>query len=112
MLAMKLEKGRPLNISPGALQIGYPKGTIELSFLLEQDYQAELTQLAASYFGRPTTLKIVAMAEEGSAPLSIAEKKTLELEKAESAMKEAVNGHPLVKAALEIFGADIESYKQ
>jgi len=113
MLAMKLEKGSPLQIAPGMLQIGYPKGTIELSFLLEQDYQSQLAELSASYFGRPTTLKVVPLAEEaGGAPLSIAEKKTLELEKAESAMKEAANGHPVVRAALEIFGGEIESYKR
>jgi DNA polymerase-3 subunit gamma/tau len=112
MLAMKLEKGSPLDIIPGSLQIGYPKGTIELSFLLEQDYQSQLTELAASFFGRPTALKIVALAETAAAPMSLAEKKSLELEKAETAMKAAADGHPLVKAALEIFGGDIESYKQ
>ena len=112
MLAMKLEKGSPLDIAPGSLQIGYPKGTIELSFLLEQDYQSQLTELAAAFFGRPTTMKIVTLAETAAAPMSLAEKKTLELEKAESAMKTAADGHPVVKAALEIFGGDIESYKQ
>jgi len=113
MLGMKLEKGSPLNVAPGMLQIGYPKGTIELSFLQEQDYQSQLAELSASYFGRPTTLKIVPLAEEGGgAPLSLAEKKTLELERAESAMKEAANGHPVVRAALEIFGGEIESYKR
>jgi DNA polymerase-3 subunit gamma/tau len=112
MLAMKLEKGSPLDIVPGSLQIGYPKGTIELSFLLEQDYQSQLTELALAFFGRPTTLKIVTLAETAAAPMSLAEKKTLELEKAENAMKVAADGHPVVKAALEIFGGDIESYKQ
>jgi len=113
MLGMKLEKGSPLNVAPGMLQIGYPKGTIELSFLQEQDYQSQLAELSASYFGCPTTLKIVPLAEEGGgAPLSLAEKKTLELERAESAMKEAANGHPVVRAALEIFGGEIESYKR
>jgi DNA polymerase-3 subunit gamma/tau len=113
MLGMKLEKGSPLSIAPGSLQIGYPKGTIELSFLLEVDYQNQLTELAASYFGRPTTLKVVPLADEGGkVPLSLAEKKSLEVARAENALKEAASGHPLVKAALEIFGADIESYKQ
>ena len=112
MLAMKLEKGSPLNITSGMLQIGYPKGTIELSFLQEQDYQSQLVELATSYFGQPTTLKIVPLAEAGgSAPLSIAEKKTLERERAENSMKDAANSHPLVRAALEIFDAEIESYK-
>lgn len=113
MLGMKLEKGSPLNVAPGTLQIGYPKGTIELSFLQEQDYQSQLAELSASYFGRPTTLKIVPLADgSGGAPLSLAEKKTLERERAESAMKEAADGHPVVRAALEIFGGEIESYKR
>ncbi|HZV81952.1 MAG TPA: DNA polymerase III subunit gamma/tau [Geobacteraceae bacterium] len=112
MLAMKLEKGSPLNIAPGMLQIGYPKGTIELSFLQEQDYQTQLVELATGYFGQPTTVKIVPLAETGgAAPLSIAEKKTLERVKAENSMKDAANSHPLVRAALEIFDAEIESYK-
>ncbi len=113
MLGMKLEKGSPLSIAPGSLQIGYPKGTIELSFLQEQDYQSQLAELSASYFGRPTTLKIVPLADgNGGAPLSLAEKKTLERERAESAMREAANGHPVVRAALEIFGGEIESYNR
>ncbi len=112
MLAMKLEKGSPLDVASGLLQIGYPKGTIELSFLQEQDYQTQLVELATGYFGQPTTLKIVPLADAGgAAPLSIAEKKTLERERAESAMKDAANSHPLVRAALEIFDAEIESYK-
>jgi len=112
MLAMKLEKGSPLNIAPGLLQVGYPVGTIELSFLQEPDYQAQLGELSAGYFGIPTAVKIVPLPAQGAGvPLSIAEKKTLEREKADKSRKEAADSHPMVRAALEIFGGEIESYK-
>jgi len=113
MLATKLEKGSPLKAAVGVLHIGYQKGSLELSMLQEPDYQQQLGELAAAYYGLPVSIKIlVNSAESGDLPLSIAEKKTVELARQEQAIKEAADKHPLVMAALDIFGGEIVSYKQ
>jgi hypothetical protein len=50
--------------------------------------------------------------ENGSQPLSIAEKKTAERARQELAIKEAVDKHPLVRTALDVFGGEVVAYKQ
>jgi DNA polymerase-3 subunit gamma/tau len=111
MLATKLDKGSPLQFTKGSLQIAYPKGTLELSFLQEPDYNSQLTELSAAFFGVPTTVKIVQLPENGAPPpLSIAEKKTLEKARNEQSIKAAADSHPLMKAVLETFGGEVESY--
>jgi DNA polymerase-3 subunit gamma/tau len=111
MLATKLDKGSPLQFTRGAVQIAYPKGTLELSFLQEPDYISQLTELSAAFFGVPTTVRIVQLPENGApAPLSIAEKKNLEKVVTEQSVKAAADSHPLMKAVLETFGGEVESY--
>ena len=113
MLATKLEKGRPLKASLGVLHIGYQKGSLELSMLQEPDYQQQLAELAVVYYGMPVSIKIMVNSQDdGSLPLSIAEKKTAELARLEQEVKDATDNHPLVKAALDIFGGEVVSYKQ
>jgi len=112
MLATKLEKGSPLKAVAGVLHIGYQKGSLELSMLQEPDYLQQLGELAAAYYGSPVAIKIlVNSAASGEVPLSIAEKKTVELARQEQSIKEAADKHPLVMAALDIFGGEIVSYK-
>jgi len=112
MLATKLEKGSPLKAAAGVLHIGYQKGSLELSMLQEPDYLQQLGELAAAYYGNPVAIKIlVNSAASGEVPLSIAEKKTVELARQEQSIKEAADKHPLVMAALDIFGGEIVSYK-
>ncbi|MBP1728106.1 MAG: polymerase tau subunit [Deltaproteobacteria bacterium] len=112
MLASKLEKGSPLKDSAGVLHIGYQKGSLEFSMLQEPDYQQQLGELAAAYYGRPVSIKILVNSREsGAVPLSIAEKKTVELARQEQKIKDAADKHPLVMAALDIFGGEIVAYK-
>ena len=113
MLASKLEKGSPLQISADSLQIGYPRGTLELSMLQDADYQLQLAELATAYYGNKVQIRIVPLSgNEDSLPLSIAEKKTAETARNEQTMKAAADSHPMVVAALEIFGGEIVDYKR
>jgi hypothetical protein len=113
MLATKLETATPIKTAPGTLHIGYPKGSLELSMLQEADSHRQLTDLAAAFFGTPTTVKILSISPEGGTlPQSIAEKKTAERARQEQELKTAVDGHPLVIAALDIFGGEIIAYKR
>lgn len=113
MLATKLEKGVPLKVTEGQLQIGYQSGSLELSMLQEADYLQQLAGLAADYFGVATVVRIQAVsAESGDLPLSLAEKKKAESAREEQSMKEAVDRHPLVMAARDIFGGELVSYSK
>jgi DNA polymerase-3 subunit gamma/tau len=113
MLASKLEKGSPLQVGSDSLQLGYPKGTLELSMLQEADYQQQLAEFATAFYGKQVQVKVVPLSgNEESIPLSIAEKKTAEITRNENRMKAAADSHPMVVAALEIFGGEIVAYKQ
>jgi DNA polymerase-3 subunit gamma/tau len=113
MLATKLEKGSPINVSEGTLHIGYAKDTLELSMLQEPDYQKQLSELSASFFGHPVSIRILPLSgNSADLPMSISEKKSAEHNKRERAVKDAADSHPLVKAALGIFGGEVVAYKQ
>lgn len=112
MLGAKLEKGSPIKASGDSLQIGYPRGSLELSLLQGADYRQELAQLSTAYYGQPADIKIIPLAaEDTEVPLSISEKNKLDVAMKEKAVKDAADSHPLVKAALEIFGGEIVAYK-
>jgi DNA polymerase-3 subunit gamma/tau len=112
MLATKLEKGSPIQASGDALQIGFSRGSLELSLLQEPDYRQQLAELTNSYYGHEVDVKIIPLsAESVDVPLSIAEKKNLERALKEKAVKDAADSHPLVKAALEVFGGEVVAYK-
>lgn len=111
MLAAKLEKGSPIKTNGAILQLGYPRGSLELSLLQEPDYRQELVNLSAVYYGQPADIRIIPLTDDiGAAPLSIAEKKTVEAAMKEKAVKDAADNHPLVKAALEVFGGEVIAY--
>ena len=64
-------------------------------------------------FGKPVNIRILPLSgNTGDVPMSIAEKKNAEHAKRENAVKEATDSHPLVKAALGIFGGEVVAYKQ
>lgn len=112
MLATKLEKGSPIQVSGDSLQIGFSRGTLELSLLQEADYRQQLVELAASYYGHPVDIKIIPLAADNAyTPMSISEKKTLDRAVKEKEVKAAADSHPLVKAALEVFGGEVIAYK-
>jgi DNA polymerase III subunit gamma/tau len=113
MLATKLEKGSPINVSDGTLHIGYAKESLEFSMLQEPDYQKQLGELSASFFGHPVSIRILPLSgNSADVPMSISEKKNAEHDKRERAVKDAADSHPLVKAALGVFGGEVVAYKQ
>lgn len=112
MLATKLEKGSPIQTSGDSLQIGYPRGSLELSLLQEADYKHQLAELAANYYGQPIDVRIIPLAANSAdSPLSISEKKTLDQAAKDNALKAAADSHPTLKAALEVFGGEVVAYK-
>ena len=108
-----LEHGRPLKVSATAVEVGFPDGSYYLHTLREADYGEELQELARSFFLADTKVKVVPLAaESGAAPLSLAEKKRLDRAKRQEDLWMAAERHPMVTAALEIFGGEIGTVKE
>jgi DNA polymerase-3 subunit gamma/tau len=108
MLATFLEHGHPLLVSAALLEIGFPTGSFQLSSLQDPAAMAELRELAKTFFRTETGIHLVALTKDSSkAPATLLQKKNLEETNKLSILKEAALSHPMVAAALEIFGGEI-----
>jgi DNA polymerase-3 subunit gamma/tau len=108
MLASFLEHGHPLTVSATLLEIGFPTGSFQLSSLQDAAAMTELQQLAKAFFRAETTIRLASVTEEtGEAPATLLQKKSLEETNRLNVIKEVAKSHPMVAAALEIFGGEI-----
>ncbi len=107
MLASFLAHGHPLKVSPTLLELGFSAGSFQLSRLRDPDATAELQSLAKAYFQADTGVRFVSLTAESAAPPSIVEKKSHEDAGRRQKMKELAESHPMVVAALDIFGGEI-----
>ena len=106
-LASFLEHGHPLKVSPALLEIGFLADSFQLKSLREPDSVAELQALAKEFFRADTAIRFVSLTAEAAAPPSLLEKKSLEDAGRLHKMKVRAESHPLVAAALDIFGGEI-----
>ncbi len=68
----------------------------------------ELRGLAKAYFRAETGIRLVSLTEgQGDIPATLLEKKSLEEADRLHLIKQAATSHPMVAAALEIFGGEI-----
>jgi DNA polymerase-3 subunit gamma/tau len=107
MLASFLDHGHPLKVSPGILEIGFPAGSFQLSRLRDPDATGELQALARGFFRANTDVRFTSLAGEAAAPPSLLEKKSLEDAGRKQRVRELATSHPMVVAALEIFGGEV-----
>jgi DNA polymerase III subunit gamma/tau len=109
LLASFLEHGRPLAVSAEQLEIGFPAGSFHLSKMQDPESLAELKGLAQKYFHHPTGIRFKSLSadEGGDAPPNLLEKKSLEETGRKLQLMEKALQHPLVGAALEVFGGEI-----
>ncbi|ABQ28470.1 DNA polymerase III subunit gamma/tau [Geotalea uraniireducens] len=104
-LASFLEYGRPLAVSAELLEIGYPAGSFQLSKMQDPDSLAELKGLAQQFFRREPGIRFKSLTEGGGdVPQSLLEKKSLEETNRKQQLRQKAMEHPLVNAALEVFG--------
>ena len=69
---------------------------------------ADLCGLAKAFFGSETAIHLVALTEDArEVPATLSVKKNLEKANKLSRLKEVALSHPMVAAALEIFGGEI-----
>ena len=68
----------------------------------------ELRGLAKAYFRAETGIRLISLTEkQGDIPATLLEKKSLEEADRLNSIKRAAASHPMVAAALEIFGGEI-----
>jgi DNA polymerase-3 subunit gamma/tau len=108
LLASSLEHGHPLRVSATQLEIGFPVASFQLSRLQDPETMTELRGLAKTYFREETGIRLVSLTEkQGNIPATLLEKKSLEEADRLHSIKQTAASHPMVAAALEIFGGEI-----
>jgi DNA polymerase III subunit gamma/tau len=108
-----LEHGHPLGISPTKVEVGFPADSFYYSSLSEPDALATLTSLAREHFGGAPELKLVRLTETGAnLPPTLHEKKNIHSQESMKQDEADLKKHPLVAAALEIFGGKLELEKK
>jgi DNA polymerase-3 subunit gamma/tau len=113
LLASLLEHGRPLKVSPDCLEIAFIEGSFQLNSLRDQKALGELKDLAGAFFRSEPSLRLVPLSDApADAPSTLIEKKNLDEANRVREMERSAKGHPMVIAALEIFGGEIEEIKE
>ena len=108
-----LEHGRPLGISATKVEVGFPPDSFYYSSLSEPETLGVLASLAQEYLGGTPEVRIVTLSETGgNLPLTENEKKKITSDAAMKLAEESLRRHPLVSAALEIFGGTLELEKK
>ena len=109
MLASFLDHGHPLRVSATLLEIGFPEGSFQLNSLQDPAAITELRGLAKSFFQSDTGIRLLPLSELSTeVPATLLEKKSLDEANRLQVMKQVAESHPMVAAALEIFGGEIE----
>jgi len=109
MLASFLDHGHPLRVSATLLEIGFPEGSFQLNSLQDPAAITELRGLAKSFFQSDTGIRLLPLSEVSTVvPATLLEKKSLDEANRLQVMKQVAESHPMVAAALEIFGGEIE----
>jgi DNA polymerase-3 subunit gamma/tau len=108
-----LEHGHPLSVTASKVEVGFAADSFYLSSLSEPESLAVLTSLAREHFGGTPEIRLVKLTESGAAlPPSVHEKKKLHSTESLTQAEDELKKHPLVAAALEIFGGKLELEKE
>ena len=108
MLGSVLEHGRPLQLAPPMLEIGYPEGSFMTVQLQEQDVRSDLEALAAEYFGSTIKLKISTVeTATHDAPKSLVETRQEKETDRMRRLREDAMEHPALKAVQDVFDGKI-----
>jgi DNA polymerase-3 subunit gamma/tau len=109
MLASLLDHGHPLQVSATLLEIGFPEGSFQLNSLQDPAAMRELQGLAKAFFRADTGFRLIPLAEVSTGvPATLLGKKSLDEANRVQMIRQVAESHPMVAAALEIFGGEIE----
>ncbi|MBP1753405.1 MAG: polymerase tau subunit [Geobacteraceae bacterium] len=112
-LGSLLEHGHPLQFSPLTIKIGFPPDSFYLTALKDPDSISALKELAQHYLKAQPTIEIIALsAGAKDIPPSEMEKKHLQMNERTARVEQAGRSHPMVSAALEVFGGEISDIRE
>lgn len=112
MVGSLLEHGRLLSLELPLLEVGFSAGSFHLEQVKDAETLAALQELAEAYFGEAVTLKIsVVNGEKGQAPPSLIEERRVQESDRKKRLREDALSHPMVKAALDVFGGEVKEVK-
>jgi DNA polymerase-3 subunit gamma/tau len=112
-LGSLLEHGHPLQISMSLIKIGFPAGSFCLTALKDPDSMSALKELTRQYFHAQPAVELVALTGGGEdVPPSELEKKNLQASERLSRIDNEGRSHPMVTAAVEIFGGEIGDIRE
>ncbi|BFU95021.1 MAG: DNA polymerase III, gamma and tau subunits [Nitrospira sp.] len=103
-----LERGRLVGIEGNVITIGFDKqATVARAMLEKPDNMQALTALCARLSGQPMRLRIVEQTEEDPPGPTMAQIRAAKEQEQRLVLFEQARAHPVVKRALEIFGAEL-----
>jgi DNA polymerase-3 subunit gamma/tau len=103
-----LERGRLVGIEGNVITVGFDKqATVARAMLEKPDNIQALTALCARLSGQPMRLRIVELTEENPAGPTMAQIRAAKEQEQRLVLFERARAHPVVKRALEIFGAEL-----
>lgn len=107
-IAPFLEMGRLVTIEGSVVTVGFAKqASVARSMLEKADNVAALTTLCARLSGQPVRLRIVELTEADPPGPTMAEVRAIKEQEQKLVLFERAKAHPIVKQALEIFGAEL-----
>jgi DNA polymerase-3 subunit gamma/tau len=103
-----LEMGRLVGIEGNVVTIGFAKqATVARAMLEKADNIQALAALCERMSGQPVRLRVVELAEADSHGPTMAEIRAAKEQEQKIVLFERAKSHPVVKQALEIFGAEL-----
>ena len=112
-LGSMLEHGHPLLVSQSLIKIGFPSGSFYLTALKDPDSMSSLKEMAHRYFHAQPAVELVALTGSGGdVPPSVLQNKNTLASERLSRIDEEGRKHPLVAAAVEIFGGEIGEIRE
>jgi DNA polymerase-3 subunit gamma/tau len=107
-IAPFLETGRYLGVKDGAVTIGFAKHNhLARTRLEKEEHLRALARLCEQQVGRPVRIRIVELSEADPLGPTMAQVRTAKEQDQRLVLFERARAHPVVKQAMEIFGAEL-----
>ncbi|MCP9464967.1 MAG: DNA polymerase III subunit gamma/tau [Nitrospira sp.] len=107
-IAPFLETGRYLGVKDGAVTIGFAKHNhLARTRLEKEEHLRALARLCEQQVGRPVRIRIVELSEADPPGPTMAQVRTAKEQDQRLVLFERARAHPVVKQAMEIFGAEL-----
>ncbi|PLX85627.1 MAG: DNA polymerase III subunit gamma/tau [Desulfuromonas sp.] len=112
LVGSMLEGASLLALDLPQLKIGFPAGSFPLEQVKDPETLQALEDLAQEHFGQPVKVLVSPVdAREGDAPPSLLDERLARETDRKKRLREDALDHPMVKAAVDIFGGEVKTVK-